>query len=117
METQTNLQKNLPLTETTFYILLSLAPGPKHGYAILKDVQAISAGRVVLTTGTLYGAIKRLVEQRWIEKVESEQPDETGRPRKEYRLTDLGRNMYKAELSRLQGLVVAAQQYAAPEKL
>lgn len=117
MESQANLQKNLPLTETTFYILLSLAPGPQHGYAILKDVQAISAGRVVLTTGTLYGAIKRLVEQRWIERVDSHKPDETGRPRKEYRLTEHGRNIYKAEFSRLQELVVAAQQYAATEKL
>ena len=117
METQSELQKNLPLTETTFYILLSLTPGPQHGYAILKDVQAISAGRVVLTTGTLYGAIKRLVEQQWIERVDSDKPDETGRPRKEYRLTEFGRNMYRAEFARLQGLVVAAQHYAATERL
>ncbi len=113
MKTPAGLQAKLPLTETTFYILLSLVPGPQHGYAILKDVQAVSAGQVVMSTGTLYGALKRLVEQGWIERVDSDQPDETGRPRKEYRLTELGRSIYQAEFSRLQRLVVAARQYTA----
>lgn len=45
-----------------FYILLSLAPGQKHGYAIMKDVEALSDGRLSLSTGTLYGALKRLLD-------------------------------------------------------
>ena len=61
-----------PLSESTFYILLSLAPGPQHGYAMLKDVESLSGGRLRLSTGTLYGAIQRLLEQAWIEPVASE---------------------------------------------
>ena len=99
----------LPLTETTFFILLSLASGPRHGYAIQKDIKALSSGRVVLSTGTLYGAIKRLVEQGWIERFDSQQPDENGRPRKEYRLTELGRRVFDAEFARLQSLVNSAR--------
>ena len=95
----------LPLTETTFFILLGLASGPRHGYAIQKDIKVLSSGRVVLSTGTLYGAIKRLVEQGWIERFDSQQPDENGRLRKEYRLTELGRRVFDAEFARLQSLV------------
>jgi DNA-binding PadR family transcriptional regulator len=101
-------QYSLPLTETTFYILLGLASGPRHGYAIQKDIKSLSSNRVVLSTGTLYGAIKRLVEQGWIERFDSHQPDENGRPRKEYRLTDVGRSVFDSEVSRLQGLVKVA---------
>jgi len=109
MKTYADGQETTPLTETTFFLLLSLTSGPRHGYAILKDVQELSTGRVVLSTGTLYGAIKRLVEMGWIEPVESDPSAVSGRPRKEYRLTSLGRRLYDAELVRLQGLVSAAQ--------
>ena len=109
MKLQSDLQENTPLTETTFFLLLSLTSGPRHGYAILKDVQELSSGRVVLSTGTLYGAIKRLVEIGWIEPLENNQSAASGRPRKEYRLTGLGRRLYAMELARLKGLVTAAQ--------
>jgi DNA-binding PadR family transcriptional regulator len=111
MTTQTDIQAQLPLTEAVLFILLSLAPEPKHGYAILKDVQALSKDRVVLSTGTLYGALKRLLEQGWIERVEdvSDAAEESGRPRKAYALTDLGRRMLDAEVARLRSLVVVAQ--------
>ena len=71
-----DVQENLPLTESTFYILLSLAPGPKHGYAIMKDVKMLSESRDLLSTGTLYGAIKRLLDQGWILRVD--EPAENG---------------------------------------
>lgn len=109
MKLQSDLPENTPLTETTFFLLLSLTSGPRHGYAILKDVQELSSGRVVLSTGTLYGAIKRLVEIGWIEPLENNQSAASGRPRKEYRLTSLGRRLYDMELARLKGLVTAAQ--------
>jgi DNA-binding PadR family transcriptional regulator len=115
MTTSSDLQDNLPLTETTFYLLLSLAPGPRHGYAMLKDIQELSAGRILLSTGTLYGAIKRLVEQGWIERFEGDQPDESGRPRKEYRLTRLGRRLFDAEFARLENLVAVARLRAGGE--
>jgi DNA-binding PadR family transcriptional regulator len=103
----------LPLTEATFTILLSLAPGQKHGYAIMKDVEALSEGRIRLSTGTLYGALKRLLDQDWIERVDETGPrtgqGEPGRPRKAYRLTRIGRRSLEAETARLERLVSAAQ--------
>lgn len=97
-----------PISETTFFILLSLAPAPLHGYAIMKRVRGLSEGRVNLSTGTLYGALKRLLEDGWIERVGEAEQDETGRPRKAYALTRLGRRILAAEVERLKGLVRAA---------
>lgn len=101
-------QDHLPLTETTFYILLSMAVERKHGYAILKDVEELSKGRVVPSTGTLYGALSRLLDQDLIERVEEENPEEVGRPRKFYTLTQFGRKVLEAEMVRLRTLVATA---------
>jgi len=98
----------LPLREPTFYILLSLSPGPKHGYAILKDVEKLSDGNVLLGTGTLYGAIKRLLDQDWIRRVNDPIPNGTDRERKAYVLTNQGRRVLNAEIVRLQKLVSVA---------
>lgn len=98
-----------PLREPTFLILLSLAPGPKHGYAILKEVESLSEGRVKLSTGTLYGAIERLLEQDWIRRVEDPLPNDTNRQRKAYELTELGHKILNTEIERLQKLVKVAQ--------
>ncbi len=103
------LDPELPLSEATFFILLSLAPGPRHGYAILKDVQALSEDRVKLSTGTLYGALKRLLEQGWITRVADPAPDNTNRQRKAYALAEHGRQSLEAEAARLQKLVQATQ--------
>lgn len=103
-----SLQTDLPLTETTLLILLSLAPSPRHGYAIMKDVQALSQGRVTLSTGTLYGALKRLLELAWIERVDDPEVNDTARERKAYALTEQGRRVLGAELARLQDLVKVA---------
>jgi DNA-binding PadR family transcriptional regulator len=106
-------QTPLPLTEPTFFILLSLAPGQKHGYAIMKEVEGLSEGRVTLSTGTLYGALKRLLDQEWIERVDDGSVDngraDPGRPRKAYRLTRLGRRNLEAETARLERLVSVAR--------
>lgn len=99
----------LPLTEATFFILLSLAPAQKHGYAILKDVEALSEGRVRLSTGTLYGALKRLLDQGWIDRVDDAEAGEGGRPRKAYRLTRLGRRLLEAETARVERLARVAR--------
>jgi DNA-binding PadR family transcriptional regulator len=103
-----DIQNGLPMTETTYFILLSLVPGPCHGYAIMKDVQQISQARVVLSTGTLYGALKRLLESGWIERVDDPAAGENGRERKAYRLTQLGQSVLDAEIERLNGLLAAA---------
>jgi len=100
----------LPLTEPTFYILLSLAPGKKHGYAIMKDVRALSKERVSLSTSTLYTAVGRLLDQELIERLSDEEQDAgPGLPRKSYALTELGRRVLEAEAIRLQGMVREAR--------
>ena len=101
-------QDNLPLSEAVFFILLSLSPGPKHGYAIMKDVEALSDTRVSLSTGTLYGALKRLLEGGWVRRFDDD-GNETGRQRKAYALTELGKGILEAETARMQNLVVVAQ--------
>jgi PadR family transcriptional regulator PadR len=110
MSKPTDPQTNLPMTETTFFILLSLAPGPSHGYAIMKDVQQLSQARVALSTGTLYGALKRLLELGWIERTGASMEGENGRERKSYRLSQLGQVALAGEIERLNGLLSAAGQ-------
>jgi len=107
--------QQLPLTEPTFLILLSLANSKKHGYAIMKDVPQLSNERIKLGTGTLYGALGRLLDQGWIIRVEEEQP--TGRQRKAYELSDLGRRILMAESDRLQALSESAQLRLAGDRI
>jgi DNA-binding PadR family transcriptional regulator len=94
----------LPLTPALFHVLLSLADGDKHGYAILKEVEARTNGDVLLSTGTLYGIIKRLLADGLIRESVS-QSDER---RTAYRLTAFGRRVAVAEAGRLRSLVAAA---------
>lgn len=98
----------LPLTETTYFILLSLSPKPKHGYAIMKDVQTLSENRVTLSTGTLYGALKRLLDQGWIVRLDDANPKGNTRDRKVYKLTQHGQRVLKEEIARLNKLLDAA---------
>ncbi len=100
----------LPLTAPSFHILVALADGEKHGYAILKDVKRRSAGRVTLTAGTLYGVIRRLLADGLI--VESdERPDPAldDERRRYYRLTPFGRDVAAAEADRLAAMVDMAR--------
>jgi DNA-binding PadR family transcriptional regulator len=108
-----DIMEPLPLTEPVMLILLSLAGQAQHGYSILKDVERVSNGRVVLSTGTLYGALRRLLDERWIERVEER---DSPRGRQAYRLTPRGRQNLQAEvnrmkhLTRLAGLRVATKE-------
>ena len=95
----------IPLSEAVLLVLVSLAEGPRHGYAILKDIQNLSNNRVKLSTGTLYGALRRLLEDCWIERFEEEQ---ASRGRHAYRLTSTGRRVLSAEVTRLKGLARVA---------
>ena len=104
------MEPTSPLTEATFYILLSLSPSAKHGYAIMKEVKALSQGRVVFSTGTLYGALRRLLEQGWIQRVSDPEPNPTDRERKAYALTERGRKIANGEIERLRSLLVTAEQ-------
>jgi len=88
------------LTEAVFYILLSLMT-PMHGYGIMQNVSQLSKGRLALGAGTLYGAINTLLEKGWIRSV----PGEADSRKKEYIISDLGKNALENELVRLQELL------------
>ena len=94
-----------PISEPVLLILTSLADQPRHGYALLKDIEALSGGRVRLSTGTLYGALRRLLEDAWIERYE--QPD-TSREKQAYRLTAAGRGQLQLQLNRMRQVTRAA---------
>ena len=94
--------ESLPVTEPVLLILLSLIEQPRHGYAILQDVQEVSEGRVTLSTGTLYGALRRLLDDGWIERFEEER--NSSRARQAYRLTPGGRRHLQQKVSRLKQL-------------
>ena len=106
---------HLPLSEAVFFILLSLLPGPKHGYAIMKDVESLSEARVSLSTGTLYGALKRLLEAGWVRREGEDGVEADGRQRKAYALTRLGRAILEAETARLKRLVAMTQERTLEE--
>ena len=91
---------NIALTEAVYYILLSLLT-PRHGYGIMQNTDALSGGRVKLAAGTLYGAINSLLEKGWIAAL----PGEKDSRKKEYVITDTGKQILKAEIARLQELV------------
>lgn len=105
----------IPLTETTYFILLSLSPKPKHGYAIMKDVQTLSEERIVLSTGTLYGALKRLLDLGWIVRLDDADPKGSTRDRKVYKLSQHGRRVLKDEIARLNELINAVNQRVVKE--
>lgn len=93
MEEPRAIAKQLPLTEATFYILLALLE-QKHGYAIMQDAEEMSEGTVKLGPGTLYGALTTLEASRYIRMVGQEQR------RKIYVITDLGKQILKAQMRR-----------------
>lgn len=99
---------NAALSEQTYFILLSLQSEPKHGYAIAKDVQFLSQGRVMLSVSTLYTTLKRLLDDGWIKLVE-EAPSQSKRPRKIYEITNMGGTILEAEVKRLVTLIAAAR--------
>ena len=98
-------EKDLPLTEAVYYILLALRK-PNHGYGITQEVQELTGGRVILGAGTLYGAIQTLQKKGWIDIYSV---DMESRKKKEYVLTDQGREVFMAEKARLAELLENAK--------
>ena len=100
----------IPLTPAVFHILLALADGEKHGYAIMQEVEAISSDQIKMGPGTLYGSIKRMIANGLIEEVD-ERPDPNldDQRRRYYRLTGLGSTVLSAEAQRLAVLLERAR--------
>lgn len=99
------MEKNTPLTEALFYILLAVRK-PNHGYGIIQEVEELTRGRVVLGPGTLYGAIQSMQKKGWIGIYSV---DTQSRKKKEYLITDLGREVFAEERERLKELVQNAE--------
>src|ERR1700678_4274500 len=103
---QTNPEEFLPLTPAVFHVLLALADGERHGYAIMQEVAASTEGRIKMGPGTLYGTIKRLLEIRLIEESD-ERPDPKldDERRRYYRLSGMGQLVARAEAERYAAMV------------
>ena len=100
----------LPLPAAVFHILIALADRDRHGYSIMQDVAARTAGKVQLSAGTLYSSIRRMLEQGLIEETtESPDPSSTDERRRYYRLTRFGRRVAAAEVQRLNSLLQQAR--------
>ncbi len=112
-------QAQLPLTPPVYHILLALTDESRHGYAIMKEVEARSGGRVMLSTGTLYAAIKRLLGGGLIEETDDRpSAEEDDQRRRYYVLTRFGRQVARAETYRMADLITAAQaKRLVPESL
>lgn len=95
-----NARENTALTEAVYYILLSLLT-PLHGYGIMQKVEQLSDGRLRLAAGTLYGAISSMLEKGWITAL----PGEKDSRKKEYQITDIGKQVLSNEIIRLEELL------------
>jgi DNA-binding PadR family transcriptional regulator len=115
-----------PLREPTLFILLALSKERKHGYAILKDVELLSEGRVVLSTGTLYGALARLLDQGVIRKSTNDRGEDNAgsesrsgsvdtRKRKYYELTQFGYRVLAVEIKRMGTILATASRELGAE--
>jgi DNA-binding PadR family transcriptional regulator len=100
----------LPLTPAVLHIQLTLADKPKHGYGIMKAVEEMTGGKVTMGPGTLYGAIKRMLQAGLIEECDEQlDPALDDERRRYYRLTPFGKRVLKAEVARLTDLMKVAQ--------
>ena len=104
-----DISKFLPLSEATYYAMLALDE-PRHGYAVMQAVEAMSGGAVTIGPGTLYGAFNTLEKQKLIEKVSEEDR------RKTYGLTELGRSVLAEQVRRLEVMVRNGRAFAHPHK-
>jgi DNA-binding PadR family transcriptional regulator len=102
-------QSLLPLTPAMFHVLVALADGQTHGYAIMKDVEQLTGGAVRLSTGTLYGIIKRLLNDGLIRAGGQSAAAREDERRRSYELTAFGREVARAEAARLEQTLAMAK--------
>ena len=105
------MNESLALTESTYYILLSLYQ-PQHGYGIMQQTEQMSGGRVRLAAGTLYGALNALCDKGWIIQL----PVDDGSRKKQYKLTEKGLQVLRGELDRLRQLVANGETVLSEEE-
>ncbi len=104
-----NPADHLPLTPAVFHVLLALADGDKHGYAIMKEVDRRTDGKVTLSAGTLYGIVARLLNEGMISETERRPaPELDDERRRYYQLTRFGREVATAEAERMESAIALA---------
>ena len=97
-----------PLSESYYYILLCLAKGANHGYGIMQMTEKLSAGDVMIGSGTMYGATSNMMKKGWIREIMSDEP---GLERRRlYQLTESGREVLRLEISRLRRMLENAEE-------
>lgn len=108
----------LPLSPQVFHILVALADGDRHGYSIMQDVASRTNGKLRLSAGTLYGSVKRMLEQGLIVELRANERPATDddERRRYYRLTPFGRSVARAEAARLSQLLDHARAYGLAPK-
>ena len=104
----------LPLPQAQFHVLVALTEGERHGYAIMQDVERSSGGIVRMGPASLYGTLRRLVDQSLAEELPHRPAPDDDQRRRYYRLTGLGREVCAAEAERLAGLVRIARANLRP---
>ena len=107
------VQRHLPLKPAAFHILLALADGPRHGYAIRASVEELTQGGIRLWPATLYGSVRQLTRAGLIEPLAGEGAEDDDARRRYYQLTTLGRSVLAAETERLRAIVDYARQTRA----
>jgi DNA-binding PadR family transcriptional regulator len=106
-----------PISPQVFHILLALATGDQHGYAIMQDVLSRTGGKLRLSPGTLYGSMKRMLEQGLVTELRvNQRPKDDDERRRYYRLTPLGRKVACTEAERMAALLEQARAYGLAPK-
>jgi DNA-binding PadR family transcriptional regulator len=109
-KTDRTVESKLPLTPATFQILMALVADERHGYAIMKEVEKSSGGTVRLGPGTLYGSLKRLLEDGLVDECgERADPEMGDERRRYYRVTKFGLAVTRAEARRMESVVRSAR--------
>jgi len=104
----------LPLSHVSYHVLVALADADRHGYGIIKEVSARTAGLVEIETGTLYAALQRMRDEKLIAIApKSSRPAGEDKRRRIYRLTDFGRSVLQAESNRLRSLLEVVDEKSA----
>jgi DNA-binding PadR family transcriptional regulator len=107
---RSDVETLLPLPTATLHILMALSTEDRHGYAILQDVEARTAGEVRMSAGTLYRSIQRMLEQGLVVEIqERPAPEQDDERRRYYRITAFGQAVARAEASRLTALLKLAR--------
>jgi DNA-binding PadR family transcriptional regulator len=107
---QTDPSSQLPLTAVVLHILLALADGERHGYAIAQEIEDTTDGQIHMGPGTLYGSIQRMLGASLIEEAPQRRRAADDERRRYYRMTSFGRRVLELELQRLSQVVRVARQ-------